>query len=322
MLKRAILPLPLLILSISLLLYACSPSTPIVSDAPTEPPPSPTQGPIELTDSLGQTISLAAPAQRIISLAPSNTEILFAIGAGSQVIGRDSYSDYPSEAQAITEIGGAYGDINVETIVSLTPDLVLAANLTPPEQVEALKELGLTVFALGNPTDFEGLYINLHIVATLTGHQDEAAAMIEELEARVTAVREKVATVTERPLVFYELDGSEPDAPWTAGPGTFIATLIDMAGGKNLGSALDSEWAQVSAEELIAQNPDVIILGDYTWGGVTPEDVGARAGWEVIEAVKTGKVHVFNDNLVSRPGPRLVDGLEDMVKLLHPELFQ
>jgi iron complex transport system substrate-binding protein len=298
--------------------------TPALSPTIEAAPPTTSAGQkgLELTDGLGRQINLNQPAQRVVSLAPSNTEILFAVSAGSQVVGRDTFSDYPPESQDAADIGGGFGDLNTETIVSLDPDLVLASSLTPQEQITALEDLGLIVFVLSNPSGFEGLYENLEVVSQLTGHSGEAAALIDTLRARVSAVDQKISAVSERPLVFYELDGSEPDAPWTAGPRTFVSTLITMAGGENLGDQLEGEWIQVSAEELIARNPDVILLGDYTWGGVTPEDVAARSGWEAIAAVKNDNVHTFDDNLVSRPGPRLVLGLELMAQLLHPELFE
>jgi iron complex transport system substrate-binding protein len=299
-------------------LAACTAPTPLATPVPTS---IPTPSPIMLTDSLGRTITLLTPGQHIVSLAPSNTEILFAIGAGKQVVGRDAFSDYPAEAKSITDVGGGYGELNMEMIVSLKPDLVLAAPLTTGEQVKAMESLGLTVYVLPNPTDFQGLYTNLQTVAQLTGHPDQAAGLVKDLQQRVASVQQKIATTPNRPLVFYELDSTDPNAPWTAGAGTFIDTLITLAGGKNLGDSLGSDWAQISIEALITQNPNVIILGDYTWGGMTPEKVRARAGWETLAAVKNGQVYTFDDNLVSRPGPRMVDGLEVMARLLHPDLF-
>ena len=321
------------VLILGLLLAACSSGaapeaeTAVIEPEPTaavveEPTAEPESQIISLTDSLGNTIGLEAPAQKIISLAPSNTEVLFAIGAGGQVIGRDSTSDYPPEALEVSDIGGGFGELAVETIVSLEPDLVLAADITPPEQVDALSELGLTVFALSNPTDLPGMYDNLRTVAQLTGHEEETEVLVADLEARVTAVSETVAAAAETPLVFYEIDGTDANAPWTSGSGTFVDTLITMGGGDNVGAVLDGAWAQISVEELIAQNPDIIILGDFTWGGVTPEDVAARDSWSDLTAVQKNAVHTFDDNLVSRPGPRLVDGLEGMAQLLHPELFE
>ena len=309
----------------SLILSACA-ATPVNTPAPTKTPipatHTPEPQPIVLTDALGKIITLPSPANRVISLAPSNTEILYAVGADSQVVGRDAFSDFPAEAQALTDIGGGFGALNTEAIISLDADLVLAADLTPPEQIQAIEDLGLTVFALPNPNDFNTLYDNLRTVAALTGHETEASQLIETLEKRVSIVQETISKTETRPLVFYELDASDVNAPYTAGPGTFIDFLIKTAGGNNLGSSMDSPWVQISVEELIIQDPEIIILGDYTWGGITPEDVAGRSGWDVINAVKNAKVYTFDDNLVSRPGPRLVEGLETMARLIHPELFE
>jgi iron complex transport system substrate-binding protein len=203
----------------------------------------------------------------------------------------------------------------------LQPDLILAADINPPEQVKALEDLGYTVFTLPNPTDMPGMFANLITVGQLTGHEAESQQLVDALQDRVAAVEEKVASLDDRLLVFYELDATEPNSPWTTGAGTFIDTLITMAGGENLGRVLQGEWAQISVEELIVQDPDVIVLGDYTWGGITPEDVAARNGWEGLSAVKNQRIYPFDDNLVSRPGPRMVDGLEELARLLYPDLF-
>ncbi|MBK8990077.1 MAG: ABC transporter substrate-binding protein [Chloroflexi bacterium] len=277
---------------------------------------------LTFTDGLGNTIELAGPAQRIISLAPSNTEVLFYVGAGAQVVGRDSVSDYPEAALAVADIGGGFGELAMETIIALEPDLVLAADITPPEQIKALTDVGLTVYALPNPLTLDDMFNNLRTVAQLTGHQAETERLVADLAARVTAVTDKIATASATPLVFYELDSTDANAPWTAGAGTFVDTLITMGGGQNVGAMMDSAWAQISIEELLVQDPDVILLGDYTWGGVTPEDVAAREAWQGLTAVQNNTIYTFDDNTVSRPGPRLVDGLEAMAKALHPELFE
>jgi iron complex transport system substrate-binding protein len=156
----------------------------------------------------------------------------------------------------------------------------------------------------------------------LTGHQAEADKLVSDLRARVKTIEDKLAGVTEKPKVFYELDATDPAKPWTAGPGTFIDLLIGMAGGQNVGSSLKGDWAQISQEDLIMQNPDVILLGDSLYGGIKPEQVAARPGWNGITAVKTNHVLEFNDDLVSRPGPRMVQGLEELAKILHPDLYK
>ena len=317
----------LILLILVLLATGCTTTTiPETQPAVIEPKlvstvvPSPT--PVSVTDQRGKEFTFEEPAVRIISLAPSNTEILFAVGAGDQVVGRDSFSDYPPEALNVTDIGGGFGALDTETILASNPDLVLAGDLTPAEQVQALEDLGLSVFVLGNPVELPEMYENLRTVAQITGHLEETETMIVSLEKRVSAVEQKLSGVTERPLVLYELDGTDPNAPWVPGPGTFVNTLLTSAGGDSMSATLEGAWVQVSLETIIEKDPEIILLGDATWGGVTPEMVAARGGWEALTAVQNGKVFPFDDNLVSRPGPRLVDGLEALAKFLHPDLFE
>lgn len=297
-------------LLVALTLTACAPAVPSNNAAG-----------LTLTDGLGREVQLASAAQRVVSLAPSNTEILFALGAGDKVVGRDEFSDYPEEAKAIDSVGGSMGEYSLEAIVALKPDLVLASELNSPELVSSLEKLGLTVYYLPNPKSFEDLYTNLEIVATLTGR--DATKLTDSLKARVTAVDEKIAPLSYRPTVFYEIDATDPSKPYTAGVGTFIHLIINRAGGANFTelAGITDPYPQVSLEQLVVMPPDFIILGDSMWG-TTPEVVAGRPGWDVLTAVMEGRVFPFDDNLVSRPGPRLVDGLEALAKLLHPEVFK
>ena len=312
----------LTIVSLAFLLAGCAPAL-TATPTPSQPLPTPvpTATPISLTDGLKRAVSLPAPAQRIVSLAPSNTEILFAIGGGSQVVGRDSFSDYPAEAKSVADIGGSTGNYNTEAIVALHPDLILAGEINPPELVASLQQLGLTVYFLPNPTGLDGLYANLGTVGSLTGHSAQAAALVSSLQARVAAVDAKVATAASHPSVYYELDGTDPTKPYTAGPGTFVDLLIARAGGTNFGAQLKEQWAQISLEQLVVGNPSIVILGDSAYG-VTPASFASRPALDQLAAVKANQVYPFDDNLVSRPGPRLVDGLEALAKLIHPELFK
>lgn len=294
---------------LALVMSACAPQA-----APTAQP----SAAITLTDGLGRSVVLKEAAKRIVSLAPSNTEILFAVGAGERVVGRDALSDYPQEALSVTDIGSAFEALNTELIVSLKPDLVIAAEINTPEQVKALEDLGLTVYYLKNPTTLEELYDNIEIVAQLAGK--DSTKLTDSLKARVAAVDEKIMPLSSRISVFYELDGTDPAKPYTAGKGTFITLLIERAGGYNIASDIDG-YPQLSLEQVVAADPAFIILGDSAYG-VTLESVSARPGWENLSAVKSRQVFPFDDNLVSRPGPRLVDGLEVLAKLLRPELFK
>jgi len=292
----------------------------LVTSACSAAPAAVTGGEISLQDGLGREVILENPADRIVSLSPSVTEILFAVGAGSQVVGRDSFSNYPAEAASIQDVGGSMGSYSLETIASLEPDLVIAAEINTPEQVSALEGLGLKVYYLSNPTDLEGIYSMLQTVGTLSGHANEAVALSNSLRERVQLVQQTIKTARTKPLVFYELDGTEPAKPWTPGPGSFMDILINEAGGRNAAAGLQSQWAQISIEELLVQNPDIILLGDSIYG-MTPEQVADRAGWDGLTAVQQNHIYPFNDDLVSRPGPRLVDGLEELARLIHPELY-
>lgn len=298
----------LLILIMTALLSACA-----------APAAQPTPSAISLVDGLERPVTLEKPAVRIVSLTPSITEILFAIGAGEQVVGRDSFSNFPAEAADVEDVGGSMGSYSLETITSLQPDLVLAGEINPPELVKSLENLGLTVYYLPNPEGLDTLDDMLISVGTLSGHEKEAEALAASLNARIEVIRNKIKDVQDRPLVYYELDATDPAKPWTPGPGSYMDELIREAGGENAGAALKSAWAEISIEQLLVQDPDIILLGDSNYG-VTLQQVADRAGWEGMTAVKEGKIHPFNDDLVSRPGPRLVDGLEELVKILHPEL--
>ncbi len=329
------------LLTLSLLLAACAaPGIPLggtaatlaPTSAPTAVPPTaaptavPTTAPtasqpINLTDGMGRKVSLPAPAKKIVSMAPSNTEILFAIGAGSQVIGRDDLSDYPASVKSLPTVGGSMGKYSYEQIAALQPDLVLASSLNTPEQIKAIEDLKLNVYVLANPVELSGMYANLETVGTLTGHQADAQKLSAALQARVKAVTDALAAVKDQPKVFYELDATDPSKPYTVGANTFIDVLIRMAGGTNVGASLKGDYPQISQEELLAQNPGVILLGDGAYG-VTPDQVAARPGWNKLNAVVNHQVFVFDDNTVSRPGPRLVDGLETLAKLIHPAAFK
>jgi iron complex transport system substrate-binding protein len=275
--------------------------------------------PQEVTDGLGREIALPSSVKRIVSLAPSNTEMLFAIGAGPQVVGRDEVSDYPASASEVASIGSTFGELNTEAILALGPDLVLAADITAPEQLQSLEALGLTTFVVPNPTDFDGLYDNLITIGEITGHVGEAADLAQDLRSRMEAVT--ALTLDADPTsVFYEIDGSDPNAPWTTGSGTFQNLLIQLAGGANAAAGIEG-WGQIDLEELVIQDPEVIVFATGPFIVTTSQSLSERPGWGGIAAVQSGRVVSIDTNWIDRPGPRLVDGLEALARTLHPELF-
>ncbi len=268
-----------------------------------------------IIDDLGRPIYVEKTPQRIVSLAPSITEILFALDLGDRIVGVTDYCDYPVEAKAKPKVGG-YFTTSLEMIVAQEPDLVLADGHDPVCQ--QLVNLGLTMVVL-QPKDIFGIFRNIELVGEITGKEQKAKKLIADLEARLNAVAEKTAQIGEKPQVFYEIDASDPTKPWTAGPGSFIHALITLAGAKNVVEA-SGAWIQLSLEELVTADPDMIILGDYPY--VSPDDVKQRPGaWQYLIAVKEGRIYAISDpSLTSRPGPRIIDGLEEMLAIIHPEL--
>jgi len=276
---------------------------------------------ISMVDGLDKHITLDQPAEKIIALSPPITEMLYAIGAGDQVIARDSFSDYPEAALSLPDVGGGFAEYDLETIISFEPDLVIAGGINTPELVGSLEDLGLTVYYLANPSDLEGTFASIETLGLLSGHEDKAEELVIGLRSRVNVVSAILEGVGEKPTVYYELDATDTAKPYTPGPNTFYSSLIEMAGGENIGEKLEFEWAQISLEQLLIEDPDLILLGDAMWG-ITPESVAERAGWDSLTAVENGEVLPFDDNLIARIGPRQVDGLEALARIFHPDLFK
>ncbi|MCE1254840.1 MAG: cobalamin-binding protein [Anaerolineae bacterium] len=306
-------------LSISLLLVlllsACAPAAAALPTAAPAP-----QG-IHLTDNLGRSVNLPSAPQRIISLAPSNTEILFAIGAGKNVVGVTSYCDYPLEAKKLPQIGGfSAKTISIESIIALKPDLVVAYGDQQTSVVEALDESHIAVVVI-NPQSFDDIYGSISLLGQATGHVSDAETLVASMKARVAAVAEKTASIPaeKRPTVFWEVF----DEPlMTTSTHTATGQMIELAGGVNIFSDLKEDYPQISAEEVIKRNPAVIMGPDTHGSKLSIDQLGSRPGWSVIEAVKTGRVYLLDGNISSRSGPRMVDALETAAKMLYPDLFK
>ena len=281
-------------------------------------------GPITVTDDLGRTVTVAEIPQRIVSLSPSNTEILFALGLGEKVVGVTDFCDYPEELLAkidsgeIQSVGAPWPSFNLETIVSLNPDLAFAVGETVPDYVNDLEGLTIPVVIL-QPHDIDDILQDIELAGEITGKETEAEELIDGMKTHMVSTCTITASANTTPTVFYELDAFNPLLPWTAGSGTFVGILITLAAGENIASAVEG-WTTFSLEDLITSNPDMIILGDYPW--VSPADVMAREGWGTLRAVQNGSIYPINVDLVSRPGPRIFDGLEELAEIIHPELFE
>lgn len=288
---------------------ACAPT------AATDRPNTPASAtfPMTIADDAGRTVTLKAQPQKIVSLAPSNTEILYALDLGERIVGVDKYSDYPPQAQEKERVGD-YATPSIEKVVALAPGLVLAAQIHQASIVPELERRGLVVVVLAPPR-VEGVLDNIRLVGKMTGHASKAEEVAAALEKRIADVTAKTQSAPKR-RVFFELSKELI----TVGPNTFIDDLIAKAGGQNIASSAKTPWPQLGSEALIVSDPQVIILADHVYGE-TPEGVKARPGWQGISAVKQGRIIALDPNLTNRPGPRVVDGLEQMAKAIHPELF-
>jgi iron complex transport system substrate-binding protein len=287
------------LLSIALTLTACS---------PTEQTPAQ-----YFFDDLGRLVAINGTPQRIVSLSPSNTEILFALDLGDRVVGVTDYCDYPPEALEKEKVGG-YADPDIEKIVALNPDLILVAYGTPMEVINSMVELGLTVFGI-KTTDLDDLLNDIKRIGEITDKELKAQALTSEMAVRIQAVTNQTEELEQRPRVFYIV---WHDPLWTAGSETFINELIEKGGGVNICGNITG-YPTISIEEVVARNPEVIITS--SWPGVYEWAMNETA-LNTTDARQYNRVFVCDDNLVQRPGPRLVEGLEWFAHFIHPEIFE
>lgn len=255
--------------------------------------------------------------QRIVSLSASNTEILAALGLTEQLVGVDTWSDYPPAVRALPKVGREL-NIDMAAVAALQPDLVAACLSIPGMEgnVARLEAAGLPFVAVES-VGLESIFQNIHRLGEATERQEQATALIEQMQQRMAAVQQRAAELTERPRVYWEW---YPQPLVAAAGKSWMTRLIAMAGGENIFADRPEESAKVQLDEVLARRPDVILA---CWCGArtppTAERVAARPGWERATAVRSGRVHVLPEAYFARPGPRLADGLELLAALLHPE---
>jgi len=270
---------------------------------------------IVLTDDFDRQIILQKPAERIVSLVPSNTEMLFALGLADKIVGVTEFCNYPSEVSTKTKVGG-FGAPSVEKIVSVSPDLVVSASLHQ-SVVEQLAQLNIAVIAL-NPRTISDIMDNARLLGRATGTSRRAETLIQEMTNTLRQVDEKTKSVADadRPLVYFEI---WHDPITSAGPNTFVHELITRGGGKNMAAEAATDWPSLSLEDVLARQPQVLLRGH---GMQTVQEVLARPNWGTVPAIAEGRVYLVNDDLVLRPGPRIVQGLLEIARALHPELWR
>lgn len=279
-----------------------------------------------LVDDDNYTTSLTAYPEKIISVAPSCTEILFAIDAGDKVVAVTDYCDYPYDFSAWVAAGNmtSVGDFttpNMEVVTALDPDLILASGGVQDDIVSTLRDRGYKVLVL-DPTSVSGILYNIELVGNATGNRDEATALINDLTSRIDAVGETVANAA-KPKVYYEVY-YELTSSWTIGSLAWQNELIEKAGGTNIFNDQEIDYYQYQVEALIDRNPDVILLPASGMGTGQLESldaVKARPGWDTTNAVKDDRLYQIDSNIIERSGPRVADAIEQLAEFFHPELF-
>ena len=273
--------------------------------------------PVTITDDDGVAVTLDAPPERIVTFAPSATEVVFALGLGDRLVGvAGAFDDYPAAAKGIDEIGGAgdFGvDPNIEKVLSLRPDLFLTIS-GGDQWKERLRDLGVPVFTTDS-TDLADVFHDIETIGQLTGTVGVAGAIVAKMQAAAADVEARVEGDSAVPC-FYEV--YYPPLT-TVGPDTFIGDLLSRAGCRSVSARARSDYPQWSVEDLVRQNPEVYLVSSES--GATPKAVASRPGFDAVAAIAAGRVIPVDADLVSRPGPRVVEGLRLLARALHPEAF-
>ena len=272
--------------------------------------------PLYLLDGHNRNVTITAEPQRIVSIAPSATEVVYAVGAGEKVVAVDLYSNYPNDAVSLQEIN-TYPSLDIENIIVRNPDLVFGADITSPDDIETLENQGITVFILA-PFNIDDVLADIETVGIITNHEAEATTLKNSLQSRIDIVTQHTANSTSKPKIYLEFSY---DPIFTFGKGTYGHDLIELAGARNIAENATGLYPQIDDEFVVMQNPDIIFYTKGSWTTTNASSISARTGWDTITAVKDGNIYPINEDWVSRGGPRIVDGLEEIqskVQLISP----
>jgi iron complex transport system substrate-binding protein len=265
---------------------------------------------------LERSVTLERRPERVVSLNPATTETIFALGAGARIVAVTSVDNFPPEVKNLPQVGGFLPlTVSVEAIVAQQPDLVVCDGKLHRSLVDAMTPLGLTVLALEGIT-LEQLIDNVRLVGRVMGEEEKGKALAADLAARAEKVRQQGAALPreKRPKVFY-LQWDDPLR--TAGPSSFIGQIIQDAGGDNIFADTQAFFPLVNGEEVIRRNPDLILIPTGAAAEAFKERVSTRPGWAELAAVKAGHVAFINEDVVSRPGPRLIQGMEEVARAIQ-----
>ncbi|AOH57278.1 iron ABC transporter substrate-binding protein [Peribacillus muralis] len=277
--------------------------------------------PLTIKDATGEKVTIEEKPKKIVTLIPSNTEVVFALGLGDKVIGVSDNDNYPEGTKDIEKVGGM--EMNTELIVSLKPDLVLAhasSAHNSEEGLQQLKDAGIDVIVVNDAKSFSEVYESIDMIGKATGEQAKAKDIIAGMQKKLKVISEKAKSVkeSERKTVLVEVSPS-PDI-YTPGKNTFMNEMLTMISADNAAADLDG-WAKMDEESMIAANPDVIVT---TYGYYTKDPVSemtGRKGWQDVTAVKDAQVFDVHSDLVTRSGPRLIEGVEELAKSIYPNVF-
>ena len=271
-------------------------------------------------DDLNTPFTLTATPQRIVSLAPNVTEILFALGLGDRVVGVTRYCDYPVEALKKEKIGGMV-DPNLEKIQSLRPDLIVAFRGNPLGVLNKLRNLHFPVFVLNLGSSLDGLFETIEKTGRVTRVEKEAKLLADGLREKRQAVRLALRGISNRPKVFLSVYGQ---GLWTCGEESYLNDLLVQAGGVNIAGKIKRRWLQLNREQLIHENPDVIIIMAKGKEPFSQAGGSLRADPRLkdVRAVKENNIHWLDENVAGRFGPRLIDALDTVARIIHPEIFE
>ena len=269
--------------------------------------------PASITDFQNRSVAISKRPERIVSIGPSNTEFLFALGVGDRVVGTDDFSDEPAAAKTKEHVGGV--KVSLEKVVSLRPDLIITVKFSDGT-IEALTQLNAAVLVI-DPQGAADVARSATLIGLAVGA--DGAKLARDIQAQLDAVKAKTDAAPKL-KVFHEIDASDPAKIYTVGPTSFIDDLIKIAGGTNVFATAKTAYPTVSGEEIIRTDPDVIVLGDALYG-TSIESIAGRPGWSALSAVKNKRVYA-GQSVFGRPGPRLGQAAEAYAKLVHPELFK
>lgn len=278
--------------------------------------------PITIKDATGEKVTIEEKPKKIVTLIPSNTEVVFALGLGDKVVGVSDNDNYPEETKDIEKVGGM--EMNTELIVSMKPDLVLAhasSAHNSNEGLQQLKDAGIDVLVVNDAQSFKAVYESIDMIGQATGEHEKSKQIIADMKTKLKAISEKAKSIKEEDRKNVLVEVSPSPEIYTPGKNTFMNEMLTMIAADNAAADLDG-WAKINEESMIAANPDVIITtyGNYTKDPVS--DVTGRKGWQDVTAVKNVQVFDVNSDLVTRSGPRLIEGVEELAKSIYPNVFE